>query len=255
MSNYLPLAVRKILLETNWNEKEIDVFSALLENGPLSLNEISDLTTLPVSTLQYVLKKLLTKKVIKRQKLNLQPLYLANDVDCLRKWVKGYIKQFDHYQSTVSRFIEQYDYDKGMAAPKINYFSGIEGIKKSYKYLLDNAIGREFINYFFIVDDLNNSLRTFFDTDFVPNRIKSGFRYRSIAQNTGFARYYKSKDASESRDLTLLQGTIGQIENSEINVIDDYFHYMHFNGTSGYAMIIQDESLARTQKDFILALA
>ena len=94
MSNYLPLIVRDTLLKTGWTENELAVYSVLLEKGAMNLTDMSSETNIPVSTIQYALKKLSLKKMLSKTLLNGKPLYMVSNIEQLKKWMKGYNKQF-----------------------------------------------------------------------------------------------------------------------------------------------------------------
>ena len=108
MSNYLPLIVRDTLMKTGWNENEIAVYSTLLEKGSMILTDLSEETSIPVSTLQYVLKKLSLKKMLSKTVMNGKPLYSVLNIEQLKKWMKGYTKQFHQFEETISKFIDQW---------------------------------------------------------------------------------------------------------------------------------------------------
>ena len=148
MSNYLPLIVRDTLMKTGWNENEIAVYSTLLEKGSMILTDLSEETSIPVSTLQYVLKKLSLKKMLSKTVMNGKPLYSVLNIEQLKKWMKGYTKQFHQFEETISKFIDQYDFNPQIYTPKVQFFEGSKGVKQSYRQILKECEDKEMMAIF-----------------------------------------------------------------------------------------------------------
>jgi glycine betaine/choline ABC-type transport system substrate-binding protein len=89
-----------------------------------------------MSTAQYSLKQLIIKKMVQKTLCNGKPLYAVSDLDSLRKWLKGYLKQFLVYEDTIQKFIEQYDFNPKMFMSKVRFFEGYKGVKQSYRAML-----------------------------------------------------------------------------------------------------------------------
>jgi len=248
MSNYLPLIVRQTLFKTGWNENEIIVYSTLLEKGAMNLTDLSTEVSIVISTLQKIKKKLVTKKMIKKGLLNDNPIYIAMHIDQLNKWMKGYGKKLDQHKNIIDLFVNQYDFNPQMYTPKVRLFEGIKGVKNSYKHMLDEIKSKEIINYFYITDDVNYKLQTFFDETFIPARMNKKIFFKSLVIKTTFVEKYTKKDNKELRKIKFLSGPLSLKMNTEINIYDNFMHCMSCNKDSTFAMIIENLQMAELQK-------
>lgn len=131
MSNYLPLGIRHILEQTGWTPHEIGVYSILLEKGAMNLSTIAFEANIGVSSVQYTLRGLHEKKMVKKFLMNSKPRWKACDIDALRKWVKGYSRQFENNEATVQHFIDQYDFNPTGNTANVEFFEGSKAVQKS----------------------------------------------------------------------------------------------------------------------------
>ncbi len=245
MSNYLPLIVRNALLKTDWSENEIAAYSALLEKGAMGLTDLSTETGISVSTLQYIIKKLTLKKMLTKNLVNGKPVYLVSDVDKLRKWVKGYTKQFETLQNTVSKFVEQYDFNPQMYTPKVRFYEGIKGVKQSYKKLIEECEEKEIKAIFGTEEGLNSNLQKFFKEEYIPARIAKGIKMKNIGLDSDEAHEYQKNDKKELRETRIMPRNLFMPSlDAEITLSGDKIHYMSCSSKKGaFALILKDESL------------
>lgn len=243
MSNYLPLIVRKILLETGWNENELAVYSALLEKGAMSLTDLSHETSIPISTLQYVLKKLSLKKMISKTMMNEKPLYTVSNVDQLKKWMKGYLKKFEQFQDTIDKFIDQYDFNPELYTPKIRFYEGTKGVKQSYRQMLRECPDKEIFATFAVIEEIEPELQKFFVEEYVPARVKRKIKIKNIALRSPKSLVYQKNDAKNLSTTKLVSKEYFPLLNTEINLYGNFMHCMSFNEKGAFAMILKDKDM------------
>ena len=235
MSNYLPLGIRNILQKTGWTENEISVYSTLIERGPMDLTTISRETNMGISTIQYVLKKLISKKMLSKTTVNGKPTYAVSDVDKLRKWAKGYVKQFEHFEDTVRKFIDQYSCNPtSFTSSKIRFYEGGSGVKQSYRDMAEECDQTEMVGFH---SPRENKLDDSIAQEYRSSLEKKGIKTRNIALNS---------NALESicDECTILESMpLSEKENqkcnTEISISGGHFHCSKWNGKEGFALIIQ----------------
>ncbi len=245
MSNYLPLMVREILSKTGWSENEIAAYSALLEKGAMGLKELSNETSISASTLQYVIKQLLLKKMLSKNYVNKKPVYFASDIIQLRKWVKGVSKQYETYKNTVDKFVDQYDFSPQMYTPKVRFYEGIKGVKQSYRTILEECNGMEMRTMFAIDESGKSELEDFFVGEFNLERAKKGIKSRCLAVDCNESRNYFKTEKAELRITKVIpRGFLLPNIDADITIFDNSIHYMSSNNNGVISMIIKDEGLS-----------
>ena len=248
MSNFLPLQIRNILERTGWTDNETLVYSALLEKGSMDLTTISHETSIAISSLQYVLKKLISKKMIRKSLRNGKPLYAAANPEMLRKWTKGYVKQFLHFEETMQNFIDQYDFSPQVFTSKVRFYEGQKGIKKSYRQMVKECSSGEIVSVYSMTDLEHEALGTFYRDEYIPARLEKGITMRVIAVDTETAREFQTKDKEHGRQTLLVPAELLPTHGCEINVYNDCVHSVSKGATEPYGMIIHDKNLAAMQR-------
>lgn len=244
MSNYLPLIVRNILVKTGWNENEIAVYSALLEKGAMSLTDLSQEVSLPISTLQYVIKKLLVKKVVAKTLVNDKPFYRISDISQLQKWIKGCLKEYENFDETINKFINQYDFNPEIYTPKVRFYEGVKGVKQSYKQVLNECPDKEIKAIFSVIEEVSPELQKFLKEDYLQQRVKKRIHSQNIALHSPTGLDYQKHDQQNLSETRLIKNEFFPKTNTEINLYDDCLHCMSFNKNTAFALIVKDESLS-----------
>ena len=243
MSNFLPLGVRSVLSKTGWTENEVAIYSTLLSKGAMDLSTLSHETSIGVSTIQYSLKQLIVKKMVQKTLLNNKPLYAISDIESLRKWLKGYLKQFTVYEETIQKFVDQYDFNPKIFLSKARFFEGYRGVKQSYRTMLKECRGNEIMGFFSVIENVGKELQDFFVQEYVPDRVQKGIFIKNIALESPKAIAYQRNDNEELRQTKLISKEFFPMINTEINLYDDCLHCMSFNSKTAFALIIQDEAI------------
>lgn len=251
MSNYLPLAIRKILENTGWTLNEIAVYSALLQKGGMDLTTVSYETGIAISTLQGVIKSLLLKKMINKTMINDKPVYTISNIDALQKWTKGFAKQFEHYENQMQNFIHQYDFNPQIFASKVRFYEGHKGVQQSYRQMVKDCSEKkitEMVGFFSVIEEVGVELQQFFLNEYVPSRVKNGIHIRNIAMESPKSNTYQKNDARDLRQTKLISKEYFPALNTEINLYDDYIHCMSFDEKSAFALILKDKQLVSILK-------
>jgi sugar-specific transcriptional regulator TrmB len=239
MSNFLPLGIRNILTKTQWNENEIVVYSILLEKGVMNISAISHETSLAVSTLQYTIKQLIAKKMIVKILLNNQPSYFVAKPEKLQKWVKGFTKQFQHYETDIENFVDQYDFHPQMKGLNLRLYEGLKGLKQSYKQMLKECHKNEIYTFSSQGEYFQPEIHDFFMKEYIPQLIKQEIHMKNMSMNIQNDQS-KKYDALENIERKEVIEESFPVINVEINLYNDCMHYMSFDEKGSYAFIIQD---------------
>jgi guanidinoacetate N-methyltransferase len=250
MPNYLSLAIRTILSKTGWTNNELGVFSALLEKGAMSLTEISNASSVGTSSVQDALKKLSMKKMVTKTLVNDRPVYNVTNIRNLVGWVKSFTKQYKAYESTIHDFVEAYDFSPNLTTPKIRIYEGHKGVMQSYRQMLSECREKEILAIFSVVEDVGEELQTFFDEEYVPQRVEKKIKMRNITIEGATSTLYKLKDAEALRETKIVDGELFPSLNTEINFYDDSMHCMSFDESGAFAIIIKDEKMTQVLKSF-----
>ena len=254
MGNFLPLGVRTILAKTGWTENEIVVYSTLLSRGAMDLSTLSHETSTGISTIQYALKTLITKKMVQKMLLNNKPIYSITDLVNLRKWLKGYLKQYLAFEDTIQKFIDQYDFNSQMFFSRVRFFEGYRGVKQSYRTMLKECKNKEILGFFAVIEEAGKELQNFLVQEYIPGRVKRGILIKDIALESPRALEYYKNDAVELRETKIVSKALFPTINLELNLYDDCLHCMSYNDKSAFALIIEDPSLVGDLKVLFYAI-
>lgn len=131
MSQLLPLGIRHILQQTGWTAHEVTVYSTLLEQGAMDLKHIAHTTSVQKSSIQYAIKQLHQRKVIRKFLINGVPHWKVHDVTALRRWISIHTEQFQEYEAAVQSFIDQYDGNSDKYAGHVECHEGTNAVKRA----------------------------------------------------------------------------------------------------------------------------
>ncbi len=200
----LPASVEAYLKEADFTGTELAIVKKLLEEEALTIRELSTRTGKSPGVLDQAAKKLLNKKILKRELFNMQPKYSLVSLQAIVDWVEHDMKAKQELQrrrhENFEAFVSNMSVDKNR--PEMHYFDGEDGIRKAYEELL--LAGKEIIGYLPIqYKEEDDPLRAF-RVDYFRQRRKHGIFLRLIAHDTSLAHRFQSRDAFEYRKTVLV---------------------------------------------------
>lgn len=220
MSIILPASIEVYLRDAQFTATEILVIRKMIEERSLSLRELASKTGKSTGVLDQAVKKLLGKKIMKREMLNGQPKFTLVSLEALEAWLgqQNTLKkqQLDRQQQNFSTYVTSLQSDAHK--PTMEYFEGEEGIRKAYRQLL--ALREEMLVYLPIdckeEDDRlrEDRLQCF------RERHKQKIFQRIIAHDTPLGARYQSRDIFEYRKTLLVPSDEIPIEFEKIIVGD-----------------------------------
>lgn len=111
--------------------------------------------------------------------------------------------------------------DKFGNRPKVQFFEGLEGMKKMYDDLLLSDL--EPIHAFMGREKTSQSLRDYFDTEFIPQRIKKGISAKVILSQSEENLDYKKLHHNKKKLTDTIMIQYDQLqEGVEINIYGDF---------------------------------
>lgn len=209
----------------------------------MNITSIAHETSISISTLQYGIKKLLQKKMIIKTLLNEKPLYSAGDINQLNSWMRAQKKKLNRQSKAIEFFVEQYDFNPQLITPKIRVFEGYSGVKESYAIML-NECGKSIDAIFSANESIGAELQSFFDSEYVPTRVKKKIQMRNLAVEGSTSTEYIKRDNQDLRETRTVSKSIFPKINAEINIYKKSVHCMSFDNKSALAIIVNDASMA-----------
>lgn len=178
-------------------DKETEVFIAVLANGPSTATEIAKLSQVKRTTVYIVAEKLLAKGLFAQYKAKygthyaaLDPKLLTAKADALKEDVVAAMPELLALQK------------KELHEPSVKYFKGKEGYLSVLEDTLDGYSYE--ILYFGSADDLNTVISEKYAEKYIAERIKRKISFRQIVVNDVFSRKLKGLDSRELRQTKFL---------------------------------------------------
>lgn len=134
----------------------------------------------------------------------------------------------------------------------VTFFEGIEGIKDSYRHILDHAQG-EVCAYFSVKEEEQPDLQMFFVNEYSPERAKRNIYSRNITPKTPKTTFFKFQSEHLNMEVKMVPKEMFPLLNAEINIYGEYLHCMSFDKSGGFAVIIKGQIAALHKALFEIA--
>ena len=240
----LPKEIASFLENENFSKNEIQLLPLFFEKKRIKSTEKELTPTLIKAAESLVQKGVLIKKERKNE-----IEYSLESLESFFAWVrKNSVKKIKKIESKSSAFIDLLRISLGDSIKsKITYYEGIEGIKNSYRHILEHA-KKEVCAYYSVVETIQPELQSFFTNEYVPERAKRKIFSRNIAPKTPKTTYFKLRSEKDFMEMRMVSTKIFPLLNSEINLYENFMHCMVFDEHGGFAVIIEESDIARLQK-------
>ena len=187
---------KKELQQLNFDEKEADVYLALLELGEANIEQVAKKSKVKRTTVYHVIEALKEKGYIEMAKSGKKTLFYALNPKKIGEKLEEKKLIFEKIMPGLLSITN--DIEK---KPKIRYFEGQEGIKEIYKDTL------KYHNQETLVWTTEDILK-YFDIDwiwdyYVNKRVKNKIWQRTIAPNIDYAKKLKEVDEKQLRKMRL----------------------------------------------------
>ncbi len=187
------------LQKLGWNQKEAQIYVALLKLGITSANEIAIKAKLKRTTVYNFLPDLVQKGLIKKTKKNRKTLFYIEDTQAL-------LKPIDEQKNQWTDLVKELEKIHNVLPdrPKIRFFEGETGAVQFFQETLDRTKPGQFIYEFIGPKAFYEKLSSSFASSYVPERMKRKIPIRIIASRSQAAEGLAQLAKSELRQIKLV---------------------------------------------------
>ncbi|HVW66630.1 MAG TPA: hypothetical protein VHA78_02770 [Candidatus Peribacteraceae bacterium] len=200
----LPSSIEAYLEEAGFSGTEILILKKLLEEDALTIRELAAKTGKSTGSLDQAMKKLLKKEIVTREIINDTPKYLLHSLSAVSDWMK---RDMEQKQRMIVRKYENFEaflasLKKNKQRPEMEYFEGLDGLKRAYMRLLD--CGKVMLSYGPQPWSEDEDPLHDFKAEFARERKKRGVLSRVITHDTPVGRKMQSRDPFEHQETLLV---------------------------------------------------
>jgi len=232
--NYL-----KSLSKLGFNQKEQEVYFALLQLEKATANEIAYKSKVKRPTTYDILYRLVSEGFIAEVTENNKMKFVARPPENLLNLIDNRKKEL---QDDLPELLSIYN--TKVNKPKVAYFEGLEGIIQLYEdTLLTLESGDEILAYFceYEVPEHDKYMH-----DYVLRRAKRGIRARGIGPNRPGVREFTRKNKAQLRVTKLVNPKEYNLKN-EINIYANKIFIISFKPEL-FGVMIESKEVADTQR-------
>jgi hypothetical protein len=209
---FLPASIEAHLFNAGCTATELLVLRHLLDGATFTLRELAGKTGKSTGVLDQATKKLIGKRILRRESVNGTPKYALGSPDAILRWLREHTAQtmglLQRREDDVHQFLSSVERD--MRRPSVEYFEGSSGLERAYWQLLD-AADREILTFLPPVykeeEDPLRGLRERFTIMRRRKKIES----RVITHDTMLGRRYRARDVFTHRQTVLVDPAVHPI--------------------------------------------
>lgn len=217
--------IHNILRSFQLTEKEITVFLKVMELGTQPASQVARILEMPRNTVRSILDNLVKRGIlVKTSRANTQ-YYSVEKKQNIIRMLKHRKLQLESKITKQIELLEKYgdEFDQSEEArsrPKITFYEGISGLKKTYE---DTLTAKNGLRSWASIDDVHVGIPGYFP-EYYKRRAQKGIHMRSIHPDTAIAHERILYDTEESRTSALIPQKIFhwtpeiQIYNDKINI-------------------------------------
>jgi len=204
--NSLPSSIEKYLTEeAGFSSTEVLALRHLLHGEPMTLRELATKTGKSTGVLDQAMKKLLTRKILRREMVNDTPKFALASPEDIRLWMKKDIQEKQKILRRKEQDFESFvrSIEQDIARPQIEYFEGEEGLKKAYGKLLDLSDKELFLYLPMLCKEEEDPLGEC-RAQFARERKRRKIFLRVVGHECPLGKRYQSRDQFEFRKTVLV---------------------------------------------------
>jgi len=222
------------LSKLGFSDKEAAIYLALLELGTGTIQEISKKSSIKRTNIYNLISGIKQKGLISEVRHDKKTIFVPASPEVLSKMADDKARDF---KSLLPEFLAIFNTPN--SKPKVTFYEGIEGIKKSYSLYL-NAKGP--IYAMADVDQMMAVMDNEYMWKIAQDRADRGIKYYAIIKDGTEGRKAKSLDTKQLRESRLAHDLNFS---TEINIFDDKVLMVSFKRPFS-AIIIENSSIADT---------
>ena len=231
--------IYKILENYGLNEKESQVYLALLSIGDGTAKEISDYSKIKRTSVYPIADKLSKRGILGQYKMKYGTRFAAISP-------KNLISRLETIKSELSKVIPELEAieKKDISRPYVKYFEG----KNGYLEIINDSLNNYSHEVLYIgsAQELNDIITEKYVTDvYIPERLKRRIKFRQLVFNDAFSKKLKNSDSAELRVTKFLPND--HLFNGNMLIYKDKVAY--FSSKQELAtMFIESRDIAQMEK-------
>lgn len=240
----LPKKIASFLEQEHFSQEEIFLLSHLFEKKVIEKEE----DILQSKEKKIAITSLVEKGIVRQKKQGKSEIYFLDSIESFFAWTrKNANTKKDSIDEQTNAFLDLLRSFLGSAVKsKINFYEGIEGIKDSYRHILQHA--EEVSAYFSVIESIQPDLHHFFENEYTPERARRKIFSRNITVKTPKTTYFKLKSEELFMEIRMVPIKFFPLINAEINLYGKYMHCMVFDESGGFAVILESDNIVRLHK-------
>lgn len=229
----------KSLQKLGLNDKEQEIYFALLQLEKATANQIAHKANLKRPTTYDILYRLQADGFIYETEENGKRKFVANEpkklIDIIENQKRDLVKDLPVLNSI---------FNTNPKKAKVAYFEGYEGIKQLYEdTLISLKKSDEILAY--VTNETIEYLKDY-SLDYVDRRVKKGIKLRGIYQDKPELGQYLKKDTEQLRTSKVVSDKDFPIKN-EINIYADKMILITYS-PEPYGILIESKEVVATQR-------
>lgn len=228
------------------SDKEMRVLECLFRAGEMMVSGISRETLLNRTALYHTLTSLLQKGLVTQVKKNKISYYQSITLDQFKQWNNLHVKYIQEQSNKdIERLKALRIRNNQSLYADVKYFEGMEGMKSLYADTLYNNKER----MIYSITDYEGGYGQngdWFDSEYLPTRVRLGIKVKTILQDTPFGRNYIKSAKEMLRDMNFIQ--LSDLGGIEICIYDSKIALVVFDAKHPIGIIIQNPIMAHAFK-------
>lgn len=230
------------LHEFGLNQKQANVYLAMLELGQTRVINLAKKTGILRTTIYDVLEELEKKRLVTQTKKGKKRLFLASEPENLEQILEEKRKKLENLIPALKSLVNTTG-----EKPIIKYYEGSEGVKEVYRDTLKYQ--GELVA--FVTENIISKLGQDFADEYKEKRVKAKITVRVIGPDTEEIIEYKKTDQKDLKETRLVSKEEFPFS-IEMNVYGNKLAFMSFSESLG--LIIESNEIAKNMR-FLFELA
>jgi sugar-specific transcriptional regulator TrmB len=233
------------LAQIGLNEKQIEIYLALLQMGEALVQDLSSKTKIKRTTVYSILDILVQKGLAVFTDKGWHRTYYAENPKKVILFFKEKQRELKDREEKFTDVLPELAslYNIHATKPKIRYYEGVEGLKSIFEETLELKKGQEMLAYSsaeLVHDYLDDYIK-----DYLVRRTKKDITQRAIVRDSAEARAHQLNDKNELRQTLIVPADKFPFSN-EINIYANKLSIVSYKELLG--IIIESGEIAKTQK-------
>jgi HTH-type transcriptional regulator, sugar sensing transcriptional regulator len=235
---------KSLLKSLNLSPAQAAVYIAALELGQATIQGLSKKSGVPRASIYTFINELRERQLMTETKKGKRNLYGATEPSRLVDIEQTRLHELKSVIPELAAIA-----NKARMKPRVTFYEGIDGLKQIYPDVL--TAQTEVVGF----ADFNTGPgvmgERYYTEYLMPARVKKGILFRVIVRDTPEARKFAAE--RDNRDLRETKFLPGDNVPTELNIYNNKIVMFSFNRTKPFAVMIEDDALARTQRLLWLA--